>query len=110
MRRNIYLRTIPIEEALARVVAKLDRKTLVGVERVEAARAAGRITAEPVMARYSSPTYHSAAMDGIAVRAAETFSAREGSPIRLIQGENFVFVNTGHAMPEFPRNLSNQQV
>ena len=99
MRRNIYLRTIPIEEALSRVVAKLDRKTLVGVERIEAARAAGRITAEPVMARYSSPTYHSAAMDGIAVRAAETFAAREGSPVRLAQGEGFVFVNTGHPMP-----------
>ncbi|MYL84670.1 molybdopterin biosynthesis protein [Desulfovibrio aerotolerans] len=99
MRRNIYLRTIPIEEALARVVAKLDRKALVGVERIEAARAAGRITAEPVMARYSSPTYHSAAMDGIAVRAAETFAAREGSPVRLAQGEGFVFVNTGHPMP-----------
>jgi putative molybdopterin biosynthesis protein len=100
MRRNIYLRTIPIEEALARVVEKLDRERLVGVERIGAERAAGRITAEPVMARYSSPTYHSAAMDGIAVRAAETFAAREGSPVRLTQGEGFVFVNTGHAMPD----------
>ncbi|KHK03056.1 molybdopterin biosynthesis protein [Desulfovibrio sp. TomC] len=99
MRRNIYLRTIPIEEALSRVMAELDRETLVGVERIGAERSAGRITAEPVMALYSSPTYHSAAMDGIAVRAAETFAAREGSPVRLVQGENFVFVNTGHAMP-----------
>ncbi|OLN24578.1 Molybdopterin biosynthesis protein MoeA / Periplasmic molybdate-binding domain [Desulfovibrio sp. DV] len=99
MRRNIYLRTIPIEEALSRVMAELDREKLVGVERIGSERSAGRVTAEPVMALYSSPTYHSAAMDGIAVRAAETFAAREGSPVRLVAGEGFVFVNTGHAMP-----------
>ncbi|EFL51765.1 molybdenum cofactor synthesis domain protein [Solidesulfovibrio fructosivorans JJ]] len=99
MKRNIYLRTIPIEEALARVKAVLDRKALLGVERIGADRAAGRITAEPVIARYSSPTFHSAAMDGIAVRAADTFMAREGSPVRLTPEKGFVFVNTGHPLP-----------
>ncbi|MEA4856950.1 molybdopterin biosynthesis protein [Solidesulfovibrio sp.] len=99
MRRNIYLRTIPIEEALSRVREALDRKALVGVERIGAERAAGRVTAEPVIARYSSPTFHSAAMDGIAVRAADTFLAREGSPVCLAPGEGFVFVNTGHPLP-----------
>lgn len=99
MKRNIYLRTIPIEEALARVKAELDRRSLLGVERIGAERSAGRVTAEPVIARYSSPTYHSAAMDGIAVRAVDTFMAREGSPVRLTPGDGFVFVNTGHALP-----------
>ncbi|MHC1712756.1 MAG: molybdopterin biosynthesis protein [Solidesulfovibrio sp.] len=99
MKRNIYLRTIPIEEALSRTKAELDRKTLLGVEHIGAERSAGRITAEAVIARYSSPTYHSAAMDGIAVRAADTFMAREGSPVRLTPETDFVFVNTGHAMP-----------
>ncbi|WP_300164732.1 molybdopterin biosynthesis protein [Solidesulfovibrio sp.] len=99
MKRNIYLRTIPIEEALAKVKAALDRKALVGTERIDASRAAGRVTAEPVIARYSSPTFHSAAMDGIAVRAADTFTAREGAPVRLRPGEDFVFVNTGHPLP-----------
>jgi len=99
MKRNIYLRTIPLEEAISRLVAELDRETLVGVERIGAEHAAGRITAEPVIARYSSPTYHSAAMDGIAVRAADTFAAREGSPVRLAPETDFVFVNTGHPLP-----------
>lgn len=100
MRRNIYLRTIPIEEALSRVMAELGSGDAAGGRGAHRCRALRRrITAEPVMARYSAPTYHSAAMDGIAVRAAETFAAREGSPVRLVQGENFVFVNTGHAMP-----------
>ncbi|MGE4538017.1 MAG: molybdopterin biosynthesis protein [Desulfovibrio sp.] len=99
MKRNIYLRTIPIPEALSRVKAVLDRKKLVGIERIGSDRAAGRITAEPVIARYSSPTFHSAAMDGIAVRAADTFMAREGSPVRLEPEKDFVFVNTGHPLP-----------
>jgi putative molybdopterin biosynthesis protein len=99
MKRNIYLRTIPIEEALALAMAELDREQLVGVERIGAERAAGRVTAEPVFARYSSPTYHSAAMDGIAVRAADTFAAREGAPVRLSSVAGFVFVNTGHPLP-----------
>lgn len=99
MKRNIYLRTIPIEEALSRLKNVLDRKALLGVERIGAERSAGRVTAEPVIARYSSPTFHSAAMDGIAVRAADTFLAREGSPVRLSPGTDFVFVNTGHPLP-----------
>ena len=92
MKRNIYLRTIPIEEALARVMAELDRQALLGVERIGAEHAAGRITAEPVIARYSTPTYHSAAMDGIAVRAADTFAAgkvrRSGSRRRRTSGSS----------------------
>jgi putative molybdopterin biosynthesis protein len=99
MKRNIYLRTIPIEEALSRVMAELDREALLGTERIGAEHAAGRITAEPVIARHSSPTFHSAAMDGIAVRAADTFTAREGSPVRLAPQKDFVFVNTGHPLP-----------
>jgi molybdenum cofactor synthesis domain-containing protein len=99
MKRNIYLRTIPVEEALSLVRAELDRKALVTVERIGAERAAGRITAAPVIARYSNPTYHSAAMDGIAVRAADTFAAREGAPVRLSPVAGFVFVNTGHPLP-----------
>ncbi len=99
MKRNIYLRTIPIEDALEKVKAVLDREALVRAERIGAEHAAGRVTAEPVIARYSSPTFHSAAMDGIAVRAADTFLAREGTPVRLAPGEDFVFVNTGHPLP-----------
>ncbi|GAB7078371.1 molybdopterin biosynthesis protein [Megalodesulfovibrio paquesii] len=99
MKRNIYLRTIPLEDALATAMEALDRDALVGVERIDAANAAGRITAAPVIARFSSPTAHSAAMDGIAVRASSTFRAREGQPVRLEPGEGFAFVNTGHLLP-----------
>ena len=43
----------------------------------------GRVTASPIFARVSVPHYHGAAMDGIAVRAEDTFGASEASPIQL---------------------------
>jgi len=100
MKRNIYLKMIPLEEAVARAKNALDRETLVGVETIPVERAAGRVTAEPVIARHSSPTFHGAAMDGIAVRAESTFAAREGAPVRLAPGRDFGFVNTGNRLPD----------
>jgi len=98
--RNIYLETLPIPEAVARARAALDRAALVHAETVGSHEAAGRVLSEAVYARYSSPTMHSAAMDGIAVRAADTFAAREGSPVALRRGKTYHPVNTGHPMPE----------
>ena len=100
MKRNIYLDTIPIPEALDRLREALDRDAVVGVECVPVHHAAGRVTARAVYAKLSSPTYHSAAMDGIAVRAETTFAAREGDPLTLAKGEGYVPVNTGNALPE----------
>jgi putative molybdopterin biosynthesis protein len=99
IKRNVYLKTIPIPEALDLATSALDRNTLVGVETVCVSEACGRITAKPVTARYSSPTNHCAAMDGIAVKAQDTFPAREGSPVRLEPGPGFAMVNTGQPLP-----------
>ena len=62
-------------------------------------QALGRVTAAPVFARTSSPTCHSAAMDGIAVTARATFAAREGQPLTLAKGVDYDPVNTGHPLP-----------
>ena len=72
-------------------------------ERVEAVRvpldqAVGRVTAKPVWARSSSPPFDAAAMDGIAVHAAETVGASETSPVRL-EGGAFETVDTGDPIP-----------
>ncbi|MFP4035720.1 MAG: molybdopterin biosynthesis protein, partial [Desulfovermiculus sp.] len=99
--RNIYLHTVPIEQALAEIKARIDRTALLGTESVPTHEAAGRITAQAVYARYSSPTYHSAAMDGIAVKSEHTFAAREGNPVRLALGTGYQPVNTGEPMPAF---------
>lgn len=100
MERTIYLHTIPLTQAVEALKAALDRETLVGRETVATEDALGRVLAAPVYARYSSPTFHSAAMDGIAVRAKDTFAAREGSPVRLRKGEGYTPVNTGHPLPQ----------
>jgi putative molybdopterin biosynthesis protein len=72
-------------------------------ERLETVRlrldeAVGRVTAEPVWARSSSPPFDAAAMDGIAVRAADTVGASETSPVRLEAGA-FEVVDTGDPIP-----------
>ena len=100
MKRNIYLKTIPPTEAVARVKAALDREVLIREETIPSHEASGRVLAHAVHARYSAPTFHSAAMDGYAVNARSTFTAREGHPLTLQAGENCFAVNTGHPMPE----------
>jgi len=44
--------------------------------------------------------FHSAAMDGIAVRFRDTIGASETAPLVLIENEQFVYVNTGNLLPE----------
>ena len=58
--------------------------------------AVGRVTAESVWARRSSPAFDSAAMDGIAVRAADTVGAAETTPVLL---DDFEVVDTGDPLP-----------
>jgi putative molybdopterin biosynthesis protein len=72
-------------------------------ERLETVRlrldeAVGRVTAEPVWARSSSPPFDAAAMDGIAVHAADTVGASETTPVRLEAGA-FEVVDTGDPIP-----------
>jgi putative molybdopterin biosynthesis protein len=59
-------------------------------------KAVGRVTAESVWARRSSPAFDSAAMDGIAVRAAETVGAADTTPVLL---DDFAVVDTGDPLP-----------
>jgi putative molybdopterin biosynthesis protein len=89
-----------VAEALRLAMEALDRDSLVGQETVPSHLACGRVTAAPVHAVCSSPTFHSAAMDGYAVKAESTFFAREGRSVRLAKGSQCVAVNTGHPLPE----------
>ena len=68
-------------------------------EEVETATAVGRVTAAPARAVLSNPHYPAAAMDGIAVRAADTFAAGDLEPVRLRRGEGFYPVDTGDPLP-----------
>ena len=100
--RRYYLSDIPLDDALSKFFAALERAgglTPMPAETIPIDRARGRVTAAPVWARVSSPHYDSAAMDGIAVRAADTVGATETSPLRLAVGGQAVWVDTGDPMP-----------
>jgi putative molybdopterin biosynthesis protein len=60
--------------------------------------ALGCVLAEPVWAARSSPAYPAAAMDGIAVTAADTARAAPGRVVRLAAGA-FDVVDTGNPLP-----------
>jgi putative molybdopterin biosynthesis protein len=61
--------------------------------------ALGRVTAKPVFARISAPTYHAAAMDGIVVRAEETYGTTEKNPKTLKLELDTLWINTGQIIP-----------
>jgi putative molybdopterin biosynthesis protein len=101
MKRNIYVNNMPLDEAKSVWNQALTESHFFGrnpIERVKVDDCVGRITAEPVFAGTSSPSYNAAAMDGIAVHFEDLAAAREASPIRL-QRDQYQPVNTGNALP-----------
>ena len=103
MKRNVYLDEAPLDQAVQAFFAALDGRRVVGTlpgEPVPVDVAAmGRITAEPVFARISSPHYHACAMDGAAVKSDSTFAASERRPVTLRLGEDAVMADTGDPLP-----------
>lgn len=100
--RDYYLSDIPLDEAIRkfdRALASVGALRHTASGRVALDRANNRVTAEPVWAEQSSPHYDAAAMDGVAVRAAETVGASETSPLKLTVGDQVVWVDTGDPMP-----------
>jgi putative molybdopterin biosynthesis protein len=91
---------VPAAEALRAwwaVCAEAGCPTRVGTERVGLVEAIGRVSAEPVWARRSSPAFDSAGMDGVAVRSADTVGASETTPRTLT---DFDLIDTGDPLPE----------
>ena len=88
----------PPAEALAAWATACDGPRLLPVVRVIVEDALGRVTAEPVWARRSSPAFPAAAMDGIAVAGPDTRAASEADPMRLARAR-FDVVDTGDPLP-----------
>lgn len=99
-KRNIYLKKKSLSEAREILASRFPAREKMPPETVPVPEAVGRVLAEPIFARISSPNFNAAAMDGIAVRAEATFGASETEPRRLIVGADAFFVNTGHVLPE----------
>jgi putative molybdopterin biosynthesis protein len=102
VKKGIYIENTPLEEAQRIWRERLlsgNVRPLAG-ESIKVQDALGRVTAEAVIARLSSPFYHSSAMDGYAVRFIDTFGASETSPKRLRIGGEAVYVDTGDPLPD----------
>ena len=79
--------TAPVAPGLLSVEAARDAVLAVAepvaAERIQVADALGRITAETVIALVSLPPWPNSAMDGYAIRAADTTGATETAPVEL---------------------------
>ena len=99
-KRNVYLKMKSLEEARQILFDHFPGTGSMAAESVTPPDAVGRVVAEPVTAAVSSPNFHAAAMDGVAVKAEETFGASETRPKALALGTQAIFLNTGHVMPK----------
>ena len=107
MARKRYLKKTTLTEARAMFLSQVDPSRLAR-EEIPIEDALDRTTAEPVFAKISSPHYHASAMDGICVRAEDTFGATEfaGKVLRLADRDApdagvFRYIDTGNALPSW---------
>jgi putative molybdopterin biosynthesis protein len=98
-KRNVYLKMKTLSEARKIVDEAFALPDALASETVPTPEAIGRVLAEPIHAKLSSPHFNAAAMDGLAVRAEVTFGANESTPRTLKVGQDAFYVNTGHVMP-----------
>ena len=94
-KRNLYLNNTPVEEAKALYQKALGELLSPKAEWIPVTESLHRITKEAVYAKYCSPLYNAAAMDGIAVEAEKTKGASERKPLTLYPGTDFTVVDTG---------------
>ena len=100
--RNIYISNTPLKEAKKIWQTALHHHGFYEhkpVEIIEVDDSLGRLTAEAVFARRSSPSYNAAAMDGIAVHFGDLTGASEAHSLHL-NSSRFIPVNTGNAIPD----------
>lgn len=95
-----FLTNTPLEEARSAYLQALDELGFASEpEMVPVQEACGRITAQAVYAHGCAPHYAASAMDGIALRAADTFGATDTTPV-VLTPDRFTVVDTGDQIPE----------
>jgi len=101
---SVYLHDIPLDKAKATLQSALEDADLwraLASENIPLdENALGRVLAEPIWAKVSSPHYHASAMDGFAVRAQDTAGATLTAPLMLKIGPQAEYVDTGDPLPD----------
>jgi len=92
-----YLETIKREEAINTI--SVYASIIEEEETIPVWDSVGRITSRAVFARFSSPAFICAAMDGYAVDFKDTLDADVNKPLNLSR-KNAFYVNTGDPLPE----------
>lgn len=99
MKHN-YLDNIPLDEARERFFSLVSEEiTKLRGEYVEVFRSAGRVTKNALYAKICSPHYNASAMDGISVKAKDTYGASENTPV-VLEKEQYTVVDTGDPIPD----------
>lgn len=93
-KRNLYLKTIPVEEAKEKYFERVREIIQPKSETIKVIDSLGRVTKKATYARYSSPLFNASAMDGISVKASDTDSASETSPV-ILREDQYTVVDTG---------------
>ena len=96
---KIYLEKVSLEKAMDEYF-KIFKDYFVETENIKVENSNGRVTAEAIYAKRFGPHYYASAMDGIAVKASNTYGASKTNPLMLKKGLDAVIVDTGDPIPE----------
>ena len=99
MKRRIYLKMKTLKEAQELFFSQFDFSTCLKEEVIPTRESLGRVTSEAIFAKASSPNFHAAAMDGMAVLAQHTYGTTEDKPKKLTVGQEAFPINTGNILP-----------
>lgn len=99
-KRNLYLKTTPVQESIDIYRSEVEKRVELQYETIPVTESLNRITGKAVYAKYCSPLFNAAAMDGIAVNAAKTEGASEGTPVELVFGKDYRIIDTGDPIHE----------
>ena len=99
MKHN-YLNNTPLEQAQEIFFGAVAENGFSYTEEtVPSTEALGRALSRAVYAAISSPHYNASAMDGIAVKASDTFGASERTPV-VLSPSDYTVVDTGDPLPD----------
>jgi molybdenum cofactor synthesis domain-containing protein len=98
-KRQTYRNLKPLHEAQDIFFSRFVNSRM-AAETIPVRQALDRLLVEPVKAIRSVPAYNAAAVDGMAVRAADTFSAFPETPVFLSTGSGAIQVDTGDPLPD----------